>query len=167
VAGILLHPYSGYIAAFSLSLLCFSVRGEVPTLDYLLPAGARRGTTNSITIGGKFDPWPPKIWIDAPGVRFEPQTNKGSFKVIIDPETKAGTHLVRIFNDDGASAARWFVVGTEREISEVETNDGWRQAQRIDGIPVTMNGRLDKSGDVDSFAVQLKAGRRCNRPWRG
>ncbi|HMC28080.1 MAG TPA: PPC domain-containing protein [Verrucomicrobiae bacterium] len=157
MANILTRP--GRLPAISLLIVYVSVRAEVPTLDYLFPAGGQRGTTNSLTIGGKFDPWPLKVWIDSPGLRFEPQTNKGSLKVIIEPEAKVGAHLVRIFNDDGASAPRWFVVGMERKISEIETNDSWTQAQRIEALPITINGRLEKSGDVDSFAVQLAAGK--------
>src|SRR5262249_12105321 len=30
--------------------------------------------------------------------------------------------------------------------------------QTLDSLPVSLNGRLDKSGDVDSFAVALEAG---------
>src|SRR5256885_1413624 len=148
---------AGRLATISVLLVCFSVRAEVPTLDYLFPGGGQRGTTNSLTIGGKFDPWPPKVWVDSAGLHFEPQTNKGSFKVVIESEAKVGAHLIRIFNDDGASAPRWFVVGVEHEISEIETNDSWTEAQHIEALPITINGRLEKSGDVDSFAVRLEA----------
>ena len=153
------HPRSALSAAVTLLFLCFSIRAEVPTFDYLFPAGGQRGTTNSVVIGGKFDPWPPKVWVDCAEVRFEPQTNKGSFKVVIDPDTKPGAHLIRIFNEEGASSPRWFVVGTAREVSEVEPNDGRGKAQRVDGSTVTINGRLEKGGDIDSFAVQLEAGK--------
>ena len=132
---------------------------EPPTLDYLFPAGGAQRSTNQITVGGKFDPWPPQVWIDCDGVRFEPQTNKGVFNVTIEAGAPIGPHLVRMFNADGASAPKYFVVGSGEEISEVETNDSWSQAQVITSMPVTVNGRLEKGGDVDSFAVTLEAGK--------
>jgi hypothetical protein len=136
-----------------------SVRAESPTLDYIFPAGAERGSTNKVTIGGKFDPWPPKVWADSPGFQFEPGTNKGVFHVLVSSNALPGPHLVRIFNDDGASAPKCFVIGTEPEISEVETNDTWKQAQQIETLPALINGRLEKSGDVDCFAVTLEGGK--------
>jgi len=132
---------------------------EAPTLDYLFPAGLALGTTNSITIGGKYDPWPPQVWTDCSGMRFEPQTNKGIFKVTAEPDAPIGPHLVRIFNGEGSSAPRIFLIGELPEISETETNDGWFQSQSISSLPVTINGRLEKSGDVDSFSVSLEAGK--------
>src|SRR5947208_548355 len=85
---------------FSALLLSLSplLHAETPSLDYLFPAGGRQGTTNTIAIGGKYDPWPAKVWIDCPGVQFDPQTNKGAFKVSIGTNAPEGPHLVRLFN---------------------------------------------------------------------
>ena len=97
-----------------------SARAESPTLDYLFPAGASQGSINKITVGGKFDPWPPKVWADSPGFQFDPETNKGVFQLVVSPDAVLGPHLVRIFNSDGASAPKCFVIGTEPEVSEWE-----------------------------------------------
>jgi len=40
----------------------------------------------------------------------------------------------------------------------VEPNDNRKNAQHIEKLPLLVNGRLEKSGDVDSFALQLEAG---------
>ena len=65
------------------------------------------------------------------------------------------------FRKDGSGVATpvWFAVdGSElfivsdtREIAENEPNDDYRKPQRIAAttMPVTVNGQLEKSGDVD------------------
>jgi hypothetical protein len=131
---------------------------EAPTLEVIYPPGAERGTTNIITVSGKFEPWPPKTWISAPGLTFEAQTNKGKFSVMVANDAAPGPRLVRLFNDEGASDARFFVVGATREINDTEPNNDFGRAQSAGGIPTIINGRLEKGGDVDSFAVSLRAG---------
>lgn len=44
------------------------------------------------------------------------------------------------------------------QINEREPNDHFAKAQRLPQLPVTINGRFDKSGDVDSFAIELRNG---------
>ena len=91
-------------------------------------------------------------------MEFKAETNKNTFTVQISKDVAPGIHLVRAYTVDGASAPRWFVVGTQKEQSEKEPNDNARQAQVIESLPVTLNGQLEKSGDVDSFAIKLTAG---------
>ena len=154
------HPRIGRksFAAILLILITVSAHAEVPTLDYLFPAGGQRGTNVTISIGGKLDPWPAKMWSDSPGLEFKAETNKNTFTVRIAKDVPLGVHLVRAFNADGVSAPRWFVVGEQKEQLEKEPNDNARQAQFIESLPVTINGQLEKGGDVDSFAVKLTAG---------
>ena len=134
------------------------IAATAPTFDALFPAGAEHGSTNAVTVSGKFDPWPPKAWLSGPGVHFNAETNKGKFTVTIDTEAAPGARVVRFYNEEGVSEPRLFVVGEQREISETETNNHFARAQQIAALPITINGRLEKGGDVDSFAVQLRAG---------
>jgi len=142
---------------FLLPMLCAAFAAE-PTLAHLYPVAAQQGTTVSVTVSGKFDPWPPQVWVDAPGIVFEPSKTKGKFDVQIAKDAAPGPHLVRVFNSDGASIPRFFIVSAEPEIAEVEPNDDFKSPQKIASLPATISGRLDKSGDVDSFAVTLKKG---------
>ena len=161
-AGCLLRPVQQRKGRFFFAViflfLSVSARAEVPTLDYLFPAGGQRGTNVTISVGGKLEPWPAKIWADTPGLEFKAGTNKNTFTVQIAKEVPLGVHLVRTYTADGASAPRWFVVGEQNELLEKEPNDNARQAQFIESLPVTVNGQLEKSGDVDSFAIKLAAG---------
>jgi hypothetical protein len=49
-------------------------------------------------------------------------------------------------------------VGTLPEIAETEPNDDRSKPQTLDSSSVVVNGRLEKSGDVDTFAVTLRKG---------
>ena len=129
-----------------------------PTLEHLYPAAGQLGTTVYVKAVGEFKPWPPQVWVDAPGITFKPTPDKGKYNVEIAKDAAPGAHLVRIFNQDGASQPRFFIVSTEPEILEKEPNDDFRSAQKIATLPATISGRLDKEGDVDSFAVTLKKG---------
>lgn len=130
----------------------------VPTLDHLFPIAVQSGTTNTVTAIGKFDPWPAKVWMDAPGIVFKPETNSGKFSVEVAPDAPIGPHLIRLFNEQGASGPRFFIVSREPQLAEQEPNDDYTKPQVIEHFPASINGRLEKAGDVDSFAIPLEAG---------
>src|SRR5689334_18304477 len=92
----------------------------VPTLDHVHPVAAQLGATNRIAAIGKFDPWPARAWTDDPGLRFIATTNKGEFAVEVDAGVAEGPHQVRIFNDEGASRPRCFLVERGPQTREVE-----------------------------------------------
>jgi len=147
-----------FLLFYLLFAIC-STHAAVPVLDSLYPAGGQAGTTLTVTTSGKLDPWPVKVWTDTPGLIFTPEKAANTFTVKIAGDLAPGVHQVRFYNDDGASSVRAFLVGTVPEIAEKEPNDSFKQAQVIEKLPVIINGRLDKSGDVDSYAVKLEAGK--------
>jgi hypothetical protein len=111
------------------------------------------------TAAAKISPWPAKVWADAPGITFEAGAANGTFKAAIAKDAPVGPHLIRVYNADGTSSPHVFVVGRHAEVLEREPNDDARKAQPIDALPAIVNGRLEKPGDVDSFSVQVEAGR--------
>jgi len=129
-----------------------------PALDAFYPAGGALGTTNVVTAIGKFESWPPKVWVNDAALTFTAETNKGKFSVAIASDAVPGPRLVRLYNDEGASEPRAFVIGEGRELTEAEPNNHFIKPQSINKLPATINGRLDKSGDVDSFAIGVRAG---------
>ncbi len=143
---------------FSAILAAASAFAAEPVLSHLSPVAGQQGTTVSVTAAGKFDPWPAQVWVDTPGVVFKPGKTAGKYDVEIAKDAAPGAHLVRLFNESGASAPRFFIVAREAQTDEVEPNDDFRSPQKIAALPATINGKLDKAGDVDSFAVTLKRG---------
>ena len=149
---------AGALAAAGMLCLSLSAAAVPPTLDSLFPAGGRRGSTVAITASGKLETWPVKVWTDSPGLKIEAGDKSPKLTAHIAPDTPAGPHLVRIYTTDGASALHCFMVGDQEELAEAEPNDEPVKAQPIEKFPVTLNGRLEKSGDVDCYAIKLIAG---------
>ena len=147
-----------WLAAFLLPASFHFSRAEAPVLEDFHPAGAARGSTNTVTLKGKFEPWPPKLWMQGSGVEWSFETNKGKVEITVTPDAESGPRLLRIFNDEGASEPRFFVVGEGAEIGEAEPNDHFLKPQKIEPMPVCVNGRLEKRGDVDSYRIALKGG---------
>jgi hypothetical protein len=150
-----------YPLGFALALLASAHAADkttAPTLEHLYPVGALSGSTTAVTAVGKFAPWPPQVWTDAPGISFRAGEKAGQFNVEVSPDVPTGPHLVRFFNEAGASAPRFVIVATGPEQAEVEPNDEFTKAPLVEQLPVTINGRLNKNGDVDCYAVRLEAG---------
>lgn len=129
------------------------VRAAAPTLTHLFPAGGQRGTRVTVTCGGTFK-WPEKVW--APGVDAVPAAESGKIEVSIPADLAADRVWIRLYNDEGASALQPFLIGSLKELSEVEPNDRPNAAQQV-AESVVMNGVL-KDKDVDCFTVKLEAG---------
>lgn len=133
-----------------------------PTVTSLFPPGVPRGATTPVKATGTLDPWPLKAWCDREGVTISADKKKGELSVTVTEDVTPGVVLVRLYNDEGASAIKPLMIGHLPELNEKEPNDAIAQAQKIEAAQlasgVTINGRYDKSGDVDAFAVELKAG---------
>ena len=161
----LLTPWARSLLLFTLhfSLFTFhpahSVYAAAPASEFLFPAGGKQGATVSVNVGGKLDGWPVGVWTSHPGLAFKATTNSGTYSVSIGADVTPGPHLVRFFNAEGASEPRAFAVGRRDELMEVEPNDDYRRAQRVESRAFVMNGRLEKAGDVDSFAIQAEPGK--------
>jgi hypothetical protein len=141
-----------------LSVLSLSALAAEPSLKHLFPVAGGQGTTVAVTASGKFDPWPVKAWVDAPSITFKPGDKAGKFDVEVAQDAAPGPHLVRFFNDSGASVTRFFIVAPKPDVLEAEPNDDFHSPQKNAALPATISGKLDKSEDVDSFALTLKKG---------
>jgi hypothetical protein len=130
-----------------------------PAVTSIFPAGGKSGSTFELTAADAPDPWPSAAWASHAGIKLEPlKDKKGVYKTTIAADTPVGPHLVRFYNVDGSSQPRTFFVGLAGETAEVEPNDKLDAAQFLGNTPVVVNGRLDKTGDVDGFAVRANKG---------
>ncbi len=133
-------------------------RAAAPVLEHLYPAGASPGTSNLVQLSGKFDPWPVQTWVSGTGVRFLCETNRGQVRVEVASDAVPGPRLVRVFNAEGGGEPRFFVVGEGIEARDTEPNDRFSAPQVLEPMPAVVNGRLDKNGDADSYAIRLAQG---------
>jgi hypothetical protein len=129
-----------------------------PTLTGLFPPGAARGQTAQVEATGTFDHWPVRGWVDGRGVAIRAETEKGKLSIAVARDAEPGVRWVRLFDEEGASSLRPFVIGVLPEFLEAEPNDEPQAAQRLGIASATVNGRLAKAGDVDGFAVPLLQG---------
>ena len=141
-------------------ILPMRLAGAIPELKHLYPAGGGAGQSMTVVSIGKFDPWPPQAFVNDAGIQLKAMKEKNQWLVTIDTDVEPGPKLVRFFNDEGASNPALFVVDPRdaHHETDVEPNDGHRGAQSIKTMPCIIEGRLDKRGDVDSFAVWLEKG---------
>jgi hypothetical protein len=146
------------VLAGVLCLACMSPAAAAPTLTYLFPAGAQRGTTVEVTAGGTFPHWPVHAWSDDEGISVKAASAKGKLSISVAADVKPGAYWIRLYDDQGASSLRPFLVGNLPEVLEQEPNDDPRKPQVLDSSSVTINGRLSKPEDVDGYAVKLRKG---------
>jgi hypothetical protein len=129
-----------------------------PKIDFLYPAGAARGTTASVAAQGTFEKWPVLAWCDRPGVTVAAAQEKGKLSVTVTADASQGVCWIRLYDADGASVLRPFIIGLLPEIVESEPNNEPAKPQVLDSPNVTVNGQIEKAQDVDCFAVALKQG---------
>ena len=147
---------------FALCCLRFAPLGAAiaapPQLLHLYPAGIQAGQSASVTAGGTFANWPVQAWCSRSDVTLTPETEKGKLILQAAEGAPPGIAWLRLHDDEGASAARPFVIGALPEVNEQEPNDDPLKPHKLPEGAMTVNGRLAKNGDVDTFAFSLSKG---------
>jgi hypothetical protein len=112
--------------------------GKIPAITGMLPMGGKRGDTVTVNLEG---------------------VNLGAMKsmpVVIPMDQDTVT--VPVSTPDGmAPAPISLTAGNFEETVEAEPNDKPAQANTVVELPMTINGRIDKSGDVDLFRIKPTA----------
>lgn len=152
------------IASFLSTVLLIAAGSDAsakpPTLTGFFPAGAAQGQSLTATASGTFDHWPAKFWTEGEGLSIKPAKEKGTLTVEVAADARPGVRWVRVYDEDGATSLRPFIIGTLPELIETEPNDDPYHPQSLKSARATVNGRLSKTGDVDGFAVKLERGQR-------
>lgn len=135
------------------------LEAETPAVTHIYPVGAAPGSTQICELIGKVDPWPSKVDIHGDGLTITALEESGKIEISVDDSAAPGPRLIRFHNEDGAASPLHFVVGPRpHEIQEEEPNDHYRDAKLMPHEAITINGRLQRRGDVDSFGVHLEEG---------
>ncbi|HEX7450204.1 MAG TPA: hypothetical protein VF306_21775 [Pirellulales bacterium] len=145
----------GAVALLYLLSVSADASAAAPDIKYLFPAGATRGATVQVTAGGNVGGWPAQVWVNRPGIQAVAGEEQGKFSVTVGADAPPGVYWLRIFNAEGAAAPLPFLVGALSETNEQEPNDSAAKSQALPSASCTVNGRLEKRGDVDTFAVSL------------
>ena len=114
--------------------------GELPYLQSVFPLGGKRGVPNTVNVAG---------------------ANLGSINSIqldISPDASLGIQELRVSNPNGLETNPYpFAIGEFNETNETEPNDALAQENKI-GTPITVNGRIEKEGDVDRYSIKVEKG---------
>lgn len=129
-----------------------------PALTGITPFAANPGTTVPVKFAGKLDGAMRQVWCDDPAIVFSLPDASGNATVAAAPDALPGLHLVRFINTEGATLPIRFAIGPLPLLEEKEPNDEFSAAQLIAKLPVWLQGRLEKAGDVDHFSLTLKKG---------
>ncbi|MCH7989838.1 MAG: PPC domain-containing protein [Planctomycetes bacterium] len=144
------------------SLLVFAIVNTAvaapPTVDRLSPPGGKRGNTVTVSLSGKIGNGDVGVWCSRKSITISVDAKAKKLSVTIPPKATPGLCWIRLFNLEGVSALKPFIVGTLDEISEKEPNSRLSEAHRLETSKVVINGVLSKNGEVDTFAVELKKG---------
>ncbi len=172
----------------SLCVLCVlcgeqsSLRANPPTAAYIFPAGAQRGTSVDVRVGGLFLHDKPAFEVTGPGVTASPHLTPAKRmwfegpilplpdsqrqedypadtqgKIALAKDAPLGARRVRVFTAQGGAGGPVFVVGELPEVIEKEI-DGEPVAKPIT-LPVTANGRIFPREDVDLWEFDAVAGK--------
>ncbi len=164
------------------SVICVSTAfARPPHVSYIYPAGAQRGTTVDIKVGGHYLHDAANFTVDGVGIEASPKITKGSTRwfegpVIPQPPSQRtedypvdydGTLKVAadapfglrewsVATAQGATVPMKFVIGNLPELIEDEI-DGTPIPQLVP-LPVTINARTFPREDVDLWTFEVAAG---------
>ena len=158
-----------------------SAQSDLPSANYIFPAGGQRGTTVSVRVGACYlhggapfqmlgdgveaSPWIEeieRIWFEGPmifkpasqaGEQY-PKDHRGSITIAADADL--GIRYWRLWTSQGTPPSRRFIVGNLPEVVEEEV-DGRPIPVKVE-LPVTINGRMFPREDVDIWEFHAEAG---------
>jgi hypothetical protein len=143
------------------SAFFISASAAPPGLENIFPAGGQAGTQIECTVAGKgLEVGSPIARSNHPGVVLLAGDKPKKFIAAIAKDVPPGSYLVRFYTPEGSTPPRIFVVGKFTESLEQEPNDVLAEAKTAEAkMNVTINGVLEKAGDVDTHAIRVQKGK--------
>lgn len=137
--------------------LCLAswLQAAPPVVNAVYPAGSQRGSVE-IELVGKVAYDKLQFWSSHPGITFEVAEEKGLLHIADD--CPHGNHWLRFYNEEGSALPVIYRVIPSETQEEEEPNNTIATANAVKDDVVTLNGRLHKTGEVDTFAVTLREG---------
>ena len=154
-----------------LAISVSSAHAQLPStrLFAVFPAGGQAGTAVDLTITNGLELEEiQRLIFSHPGITAVPKTQDvggkpqpvaNQFVVTVAGDVPAGSYEVRAVGFFGITNPRTFVVGSRKELNEVEPNNTRELAFAVE-LNQTINGRVNGATDVDWFKFAGKAGQR-------
>lgn len=143
--------------ALILSAACCAdgaIAQTAPELDFVFPAGARRGTSVEVQVGAEFVPGTSRLDVAGSGLSVKPLDAAGRYRIDVAADAPLGPAELRLVVTQGASAPYPFIIG---DLPEVSRSDRRPLSLKL---PIVVNSRLEAAGIVDEYILDLAAGRR-------
>ena len=143
------------------SSFVISATAAPPGLENIFPAGGQAGTRVECMVTGKgLEVGSPVARSNHPGLVLLAGDKPKKFIATIAKDVPPGPYLVRFYTPEGSTPPRIFVVGKFTEPLEKEPNDVLADAKTSEAkMNVTINGVLEKAGDVDTHAIRVQKGK--------
>ncbi|QDT41718.1 putative subtilase-type serine protease precursor [Gimesia alba] len=153
----------GRFSLFALSYLVIVVTSAWaelpnPVLKSVFPPGAQSGSLIEVTVSGTGLDDVARLICSQPDINTE-KIAKNRFRVKIPQSVPEGVYDLRVLCRNGLSSPRTFFVGNRSELLESEPNETVPAAQTT-LLDVSVNGRIEKKGDVDCFQFSAAQGQR-------
>ncbi len=134
-----------------------------PYLASIFPLGARQRTSSELMLRGQMLSGVKRIEVErglGQGLEVTALNSAADTATVhanVAKDAALGVHHLRLLTGAGWSNPVKFFVGDLAELIEAEPNDTPDQAQRVI-LPATINGRIERKGDLDRFVFTAKAG---------
>lgn len=135
--------------------MCSDVAAQL-SLERLFPPAVTIGGESTVKAEGKFPTWPVNVEVDRDDVSVVLEKESGVLRLSTEGAAP-GVVWLRMHDADSASALVPLLLEPAAVCEESEPNERATEATRI-SLPCVVAGRLSKSGDVDMFRIQGKAG---------
>ena len=155
-----------HLSRLSIFTFCFqlffvtSVWAQVPNpvLKSVFPPGGQSGSTIELTVAGTALDDVSRLVCSRSDITFE-KIAKNRFRIKIPQSVPTGSYDMRVLCRNGLSSPRTFIIGNRSDLLETEPNEKIETAQAT-VLDVSVNGRIEKKGDVDLFQFSAKQGQR-------
>jgi hypothetical protein len=111
-----------------------------------------------VAFEGKDVPESATLMVEGVGLRGVGPFVKGVGKIEIAADAEPGVRQVRLAGAKAVTTPRPYAVGALPELLEKEPNNTAAQSQRLEKLPVTINGTLVTRPDLDLFTISMKQG---------
>jgi hypothetical protein len=135
---------------------------QVPSVGFVFPSGGQLGQKAAVTINGGNLQGATQVLVSGTGVQAQitRNTEAGALPVelTIAPDALPGMRELRVVTPRGTSNAGRIWLAAYPDANEVEPNNQLAQAQKVDKLPVVINGQINGGEDVDCYTFQANAG---------
>ena len=140
-----------------------------PGFESIFPAGGQVGARVDAMVAGKgLEKDSPLAWSNDPKIVLLAGDKPKKYFLSIAKDALPGPYLVRFYTEEGATPPRIIEAGKFEELIEKEPNDDLAAAKATEAkMNVTINGVLEKAGDVDTHAIRVQKSKKITLELHG